>query len=223
MIVGPENKEDIMILAIGVGPGSPEYVTIRAKNEVASADIVAGFRPALEAVREYAKGKVIEIPSHSGEEEFLKYIAGKSGEKKCVFCFVGDPNFSASELLDKISVYDEVEIVPSISSVQIAASKAKVAFEDSIFISFHKGDPLDEIKQELLTRARENRNIILLPRPYDFMPEEIAGYLMQNGVSPDTEVNIYENLTLSNEKESYMSLKEIMGKFSDLCVMVMER
>ncbi len=212
-----------MILAIGVGPGSPEYLTVRARNEVASADIVAGFKPALETVREFAKGEVIEIPAHAGEVEFLKYIAGKSGEKKCVFCFTGDPNFSASELLDKIAIYDEVEIVPGISSVQIAASKAKVAFEDSIFISFHKGGSLEEIKRELLNRAKGNRNIILLPRPYDFMPEEIAGYLMQNGVSPDTEVIIYQNLTMSNEKESYQSLKEIKGKFSDLCVMVIKR
>jgi cobalt-precorrin-7 (C5)-methyltransferase len=212
-----------MILAIGVGPGSPEYLTIKAKNEVASADIVAGFKPALETVKDFTNGEVIEIPAHSGEAEYLKYMAGKSGEKKCVFCFTGDPNFSASELLDKIALYDDVEIVPGISSVQIAASKAKVAFEDSIFISFHKGGSLEEIKWELLNRVKGNRNIILLPRPYDFMPEEIAGYLMQNGVSPDTEVIIYQNLTMSNEEESYKSLKEIKGEFSDLCVMVIKR
>jgi len=212
-----------MILAIGVGPGSPEYVTIRAKNEVASADIVAGFRPALDAVREHIKGELIEIPSHSTEEEFLEYISRKSEDKKCVFCFTGDPNFSASELLDKIAVYDEVEIVPGISSVQIAAGKARIAFEDSIFISFHKGEAFEETKQELLTRARGNRNIILLPRPFDFMPEQIAGYLMQNGISPDREVIIYQNLTLSDEKESRMRLKEINGEYSDLCVIVIKR
>ncbi|MFC1900516.1 precorrin-6y C5,15-methyltransferase (decarboxylating) subunit CbiE [Chloroflexota bacterium] len=212
-----------MILAIGAGPGSSEYVTIRAKNEVASADIVAGFRPALDAVREYIRGEIIEIPSHSGEEEFLKYIGEQSRDKKCVFCFTGDPNFSASELLDKIAVYDEVELVPGISSVQVAASKARVAFEDSVFVSFHKGDAFEEIKRELLARVKETRNIILLPRPFDFMPEQIAGYLMQNGVSPDTEVIIYQNLTLDNEKEDCMKLKEIKGEFSDLCVMVIKR
>ncbi len=211
-----------MILAIGVGPGSPEYLTIRAKNEVASADMVAGFKPALDVVREHINGEVIEIPAHVGEAEFLKYIAGKSAEKKCVFCFTGDPNFSASELLDKMAIYDEVEIVPGISSVQIAAGKAGIAFEESIFISFHKGGSLEEMQKELLYRIKGNRNIILLPRPYDFMPEEIAGYLMQNGVRPDTEVIIYQNLTLRDEKESQLSLKNIRGEFSDLCIMVIK-
>jgi cobalt-precorrin-7 (C5)-methyltransferase len=212
-----------MILAIGVGPGSPEYLTIKAKNEIESADIVAGFKPALNAVKEFAKGEVIEIPSHAGEEEFLKYVADKSGDKKCVFCFTGDPNFSASELLDKIAHYDEVEILPGISSVQVAASKAKVAFEDSVFISFHKGGSMERGKRDLLNGIKEGKNIILLPRPYDFMPKEIAEYLMQNKISPDTKVIIYENLTMQNEKESLKSLKEIQGEFSDLCVMVIKR
>ena len=54
------------------------------------------------------------------------------------------------------------------------------------------------------------------------MPKEIAEYLIQNGVSPDTEVIIYENLTM-NEKESLKTLKEIQGEFSDLCVMVIKQ
>jgi len=211
-----------MILAIGVGPGSPEYLTIKAKNEVKSADLVVGFKPALNTVKEFAKGEVIEIPTHTKEDEFLKYVADKLGDKKCVFCFTGDPNFSGSQLLDKLALYDKVEILPGISSAQVAASKAKVAFEDSVFISFHKGGSIERGKRDLLSGIKEGKNIILFPRPYDFMPKEIAEYLMQNGVSPDTEVIIYENLTM-NEKESLKSLKEIQGEFSDLCVMVIKR
>ncbi|MFC1921548.1 cobalt-precorrin-7 (C(5))-methyltransferase, partial [Chloroflexota bacterium] len=86
-----------------------------------------------------------------------------------------------------------------------------------------KGDSFDEIKQELLVRVKENRDIILLPRPFDFMPGDIAGYLIQNGVNPDTKVVIYQNLTLKNEKETRMTLKEIKGEFSDLCVMLIKR
>jgi cobalt-precorrin-7 (C5)-methyltransferase len=213
-----------MILAVGVGPGSPEYVTVRGRNEVASADIVAGFKPALDAVRDCLKGEVIEIKTHTGEEEYLKRFAENSGEKKCVFCFVGDPNFSASELLEKIAVYGEVEIVPGISSAQVAAGKAGIAFENSIFISFHKGASFDEIKKELLKNVIEgSRNIILLPRPFDFMPEEIAGYLMENGADPDAGVIIFQNLTLENETEIRTTLGEVRGNFSDLCVMIIRK
>ncbi len=54
------------------------------------------------------------------------------------------------------------------------------------------------------------------------MPEEITKYLMGNGISPDTRVIIYENLTM-DEREHHKSLKEIEGEFSDLCIMVIKQ
>jgi len=112
--------------------------------------------------------------------------------------------------------------LPGVSSVQVAASKARVAFEDSAFISFHKRGSIEGQKRELLSRIKEEKDIILLPRPYDFMPQDIANYLMENGINPDTRVIIYENLTL-DEREHHKSLKEIEGEFSDLCIMVIKQ
>ena len=210
-----------MILAIGVGPGSPEYLTIRAKNEIESADIVAGFKPPLNTVKEFVRGEIVEV-DYASESELLKYIADKSNNKKCVFCCTGDPDFSDSQLLEKIALHTEIEILPGVSSVQVAASKARVAFENSTFISLHKRGSIEAQKSELLSRIKENKDVILLPRPYDFMPEEIAQYLMGNGISPDIRVIIYENLTM-DEREHHKSLKEIEGDFSDLCIMVIKQ
>ena len=211
-----------MIYVIGVGPGSPEYLTLKAKKEIESADIVAGFKPPLNTIRGFVRGEIVEIPDYAMESELLKYVADKSRNKKCVFCCTGDPNFSDSQLLKKIALLTEIEVLPGISSVQVAASKARVAFEMSAFISLHKSGPIKSQKRELLSRIKENKDVILLPRPYDFMPEEIALYLMENGISPDTRVIIYENLTM-DEREHHQSLKEIKGKFSDLCIMVIKR
>jgi cobalt-precorrin-7 (C5)-methyltransferase len=210
-----------MIYVIGVGPGSPEYLTLKAKNLVESADVVAGFKPALNTVKEFVHGEIVEI-DYSKESELLKYIVDKSHNKKCVFCCTGDPNFSDSQLLAKIAHHTEIEVLPGVSSVQVAASKARVAFEDSAFISFHKRGSIEAQKRELLSRLKENKNVILLPRPYDFMPEEIAKYLIGNGISPYTNVIIYENLTM-DEKEHYKSLQEIEGQFSDLCIIVIKQ
>jgi len=210
-----------MIYVIGVGPGSPEYLTLKAKSEIESADIVAGFRPALNTVKEFVRGEVVEV-DYASESELLKYIADKSHNQKCVFCCTGDPDFSDSQLLEKIALHTEIEILPGISSVQVAASKARVAFENLAFISFHKRGPIESPKRELLSRIKENKDVILLPRPYDFMPEEIAKYLMGNGISPDIRVIIYENLTM-DEREHHKSLKEIKGEFSDLCIMVIKQ
>jgi cobalt-precorrin-7 (C5)-methyltransferase len=210
-----------MIYVIGVGPGSPEYLTLKAKNEIESADVVAGFKPALNTVKKFIRGEIVEI-DYVKESELLKYIAEKSRTQKCVFCCTGDPDFSDSQLLEKIALHTEIEILPGISSVQLAASKARVAFEKLAFISLHKRGSIEGQKRELLSRIREKKDVILLPRPYDFMPEDIAEYLMENGIDPDTMVIIYENLTM-DEREHHKSLREIEGKFSDLCIMVIKQ
>ena len=64
-----------MILVIGVGPGSPEYLTAKAKNAIESADIVAGFKPALNTVKEFVHGEIVEI-DYAKEGGLLKYVAG---------------------------------------------------------------------------------------------------------------------------------------------------
>src|SRR5208283_5584945 len=103
-----------MILAVGVGPGAPEYLTQKAKQAIQSADIILGFKPSLNTVRGFIREgtEVFESPDHPNEEKYLKYMATKSKSKKCVVLFVGDPNFSGYEFVDKISRFDEVEIVP---------------------------------------------------------------------------------------------------------------
>jgi cobalt-precorrin-7 (C5)-methyltransferase len=210
-----------MIYVVGVGPGAPEYLTFKARDLVESADIVAGFGPPLKTVGEFIRGEKVEV-DYAGERKKLRYIAAQSRDNKCVFCCAGDPDFSDSQLLKKIADLTEIEIVPGVSSTQIAASRAKVAWEDSAFISLHKRGPIERRKMEMVRRIKEGKDVILLPRPWDFMPAEIAAFLIKNDVKPDTRVSIYENLTL-DEKEQHTLLKDVRGSFSDLCIMLIRR
>jgi precorrin-6y C5,15-methyltransferase (decarboxylating) CbiE subunit len=209
-----------MIYVIGVGPGAPEYLTLKAKTLVESADIVAGFKPPLDTVKDFVRGEVVAI-DYASESELLKYISNESRSKKCVFCCTGDPDFSDAQLLEKIALLTDIEVIPGVSSVQVAASKARVAFEHAAFISFHRRGSVESQKNELLSQIKESKDVIILPRPYDFMPEEIAAYLLKNGIDPDTRTIIYENLT-RDEKEHHQSLHKVKGEFRDLCIMVIK-
>ena len=74
----------------------------------------------------------------------------------------------------------------------------------------------------LLQAIRDGRNVIMLPRPWDFMPQQVAQFLQENGVDINrVNVDIYEFLTLQNEKITKNKLSNIEDKnYSDLCVMV---
>jgi precorrin-6y C5,15-methyltransferase (decarboxylating) CbiE subunit len=211
---------------VGVGPGDPEYVTIKATKLIERADYVAGFKQALQVVEKLIKGKMLII-DYTNEEEVLKLLASeeKAG-KRCVICSYGDPNFSDKQFVEKVkSVCMNVKVVPGISSVQVSCAKAGLAMEESIFITFHKSGPINNEREELLRVVKEgHRNAIVLPRPWDFMPKDIAKFLIDNGVAKNLEVTVYENLTLRDEKVHVCKLSDLLNtEHSDLSIIILKK
>ena len=212
-----------MITVVGVGPGAKEYLTEKAAFIVQKADIVAGWSHALKVVEDFIQGEKVEFTSYQTEGEDIACLAQEARNgKKCVICTVGDPNFSDRQLLEKIQKYDEIEIVPGISSVQVAAGLAQVFFEDTYFITFHKSGSIEGEKEELLEGIQKGKNLIFLPRPYDFMPQDIANFLIEHGVDAYLKVTIFENLTFRDERRIETTVGELRGKFSDLLIIVIK-
>lgn len=214
------------LFVVGVGPGSKEYITEKAKKIIKDADLVAGFTTAIIYCKDLINSKAeIVVLDYASEKPKLDMIAGRLKEsKKCVICCVGDVNFSDQQFIKKIRLAcGQIEVIPGISSVQIAAALAGLAMEDIRFITFHKSGTLEPEKMELIDALKKGRNIILLPRPWDFMPSDIAGFLIGSGISPKMRISVYENLTLENETVFNGNLEGLLGKdFSDLSVMVIE-
>ena len=213
------------VYAVGVGPGSPEYVTAKVAGLIRKATVVAGFQHSLKAVADLTRGKkVIPIPYKDQEATYRHIRDDLRSDDICVFTATGDPMFSDSEYLERLSRnFGIIEIIPGISSIQVAAAKANIPLEDIVLITFHVSGDIEEKKRKLLEAVRGGERVILLPRPWDFMPNEIARWLIINGVDGEKQCIIFEFLTLSNEKVTKSSLKDLMGlTFSDLSVMVMK-
>lgn len=208
---------------VGVGPGSPDYITERAKNVLQNSDIIIGYKHSLDVVRNILDGKDVRQITLKTQEEVYADVAKNLGNKTCSITFTGDPSFSESEIVDRlIEIFGHVEIVPGISSIQVAASRSKIPIDKSVLITFHITGSIEKEKQLLLQAIKDNRNVIMLPRPWDFMPQQVAQFLKENDV--DTSklyVDIYEFLTLDNEKVSKSKLSDIEDRdYSDLCVMI---
>ena len=211
---------------VGVGPGEPEYITLKAVKLIEGADYVTGFKQALQVVEKLVKGKTL-IMDYTNEGEVLKLLASEAkAGKKCVICCYGDPNFSDKQFVEKIkSVYMDVKVIPGISSVQVSCAKAGLAMEDSMFISLHKSGRINNEKEELLRVVKEgHRNAIVLSRPWDFMPKDIAKFLIDNGVTKNLEVTVHENLTLSDEIVHVCKLSDLLNtEHSDLSIIIIKK
>ena len=73
------------------------------------------------------------------------YHKMKDGEY-CSMPFTGDANFSESEVVDRLlEIFEDntVEIIPGISSIQVASSKSKIPLDKS-FASFHVSGDIEK-------------------------------------------------------------------------------
>ena len=217
------------VYAVGVGPGSSKYVTGIVKEIVQNCDIVIGYKYTLKTIEDLIVGKeVYEITMNDQEDSYQK-ILPELGDRTLVIPFTGDVNFSESEVVDRlIEIFGDVENIPGISSIQVAASKAKVPLDKSKVITMHVTTPIEDKKLELQKALIDGFSVVLVPRPWPkqpdkhFMPSEIAVYLREHNFETDKmKVHVYEAITTENETSFEGTVKELEGKeFSDLSVMV---
>lgn len=213
------------VVILGVGPGDSGYMTLRGVELVAQAEVVAGFKTVLATVDKWINGERL-VMDYKNQEEMLARVgvAFRAG-KRCVVCAAGDPSVSARELVERVQrACGEVEIMPGISSTQVAAALAGVPFEQTLFVTLHKRASSDDAVAELAATLKEGkRHVIALPRPFDLMPADIARLLLAEGVAPARAVRVFEELTRPGQRERGFTLAELsreQAPFSDLSVLV---
>ena len=217
------------VFAVGVGPGSPNYVTEIVRKIIVGADVVVGHKYTLDIISNLIQDKKVHIITMEDQEKTYQQIKNELEDEILVVPFTGDVNFSESEVVDRlIEIFGDVEIIPGISSIQVAASKAKIPLDKSKVITMHVTTSIEEKKLELQKAVVDGHNIILIPRPWPkdpkkhFMPSEIAFYLKKNGFdTSNIPVHVFESLTNGKEQTFTGSVQDLEGKeFSDLSVMV---
>ena len=217
------------IYAVGVGPGSPKYVTEIVKETILNCDIVVGYKYTLKTIEDLILGKEIYEINMNNQEESYQKILPQIGNRSLVIPFTGDVNFSESEVVDRlIEIFGEIEVIPGISSIQVAASNARVPLDKSKIITMHVTTSIEEKKLELQKALIDGYSVILVPRPWpkqpdkQFMPSDIAKYLKNNGFDTGSmKVHVFEALTTENETSFIGTVKDLEEKeFSDLSIMV---
>ena len=217
------------IYAVGVGPGSPKYVTEIVRDIVQNCDIVIGYKYTLKTIEYLIEGKEIHEITMNDQEDSYQKILPELGDRTLVIPFTGDVNFSESEVVDRlIEIFGKIEIVPGISSIQVAASRAKIPLDKSKVITMHVTTSIEDKKLELQKALIDGFSVVLVPRPWPkqpdkhFMQSEIAVYLREHYFdTAKMKVHVFEAITTEYETSFVGTVKDLEGKeFSDLSVMV---
>ena len=222
----------MQVFAVGVGPGSPRYITDVVKEIILYSDIIIGYKYTLQTIERLLVYKEVHEITMQDQEEVYQKVAKTLGDKTLVVPFTGDVNFSESEVVDRlIEIFGDVQIIPGISSIQVAASKARVPLDKSKVITMHITTSIEEKKIELQKALLDGYSVVLVPRPWPkdpakhFMQSEIAFYLKNHGFDTSKiKVHVFEFLTTEKETSFVGVVKDLEGRqFSDLSVMVFDQ
>ncbi|WP_306057465.1 cobalt-precorrin-7 (C(5))-methyltransferase [Natronococcus wangiae] len=234
-----DEEADDPVYAVGVGPGNPEFLTPRGRRAIREADVVVGFTTVVEFVEDYTDADLLTCgykDEAAALEEFGERVA--AGERGTAVA-MGDPNHSGYQFVGKVQDAAEsaaperpVRVVPGISSLQMAASRARTPMEDAEFVTLHKsGDLAADMNR--LAEAVHDRHLLVLPRPFDRMPGDIAAFLLERGAEPDLEALVLEKLTHEDEEIHRFTLSELSAHaggdgredtpFSDLVVLAVRQ
>jgi cobalt-precorrin-7 (C5)-methyltransferase len=208
---GPElpNAAD-PVHAVGIGPGNPGYLTPRGERAISEADVVVGFETVVGFVADRTDADLLTC-GYRDEGATLGAFAERVADGDTgTAVLMGDPNHSGYQFVGKVqaAVESPVRVLPGISSLQVAASRARTPMEETEFVTLHKSGDIKSDCQRLRANVGE-RHLLILPRPYDMMPTDISAHLLDAGAAPSLSTLVFERLTHDDEEITRTTLGEL--------------
>ena len=206
------------IYIVGIGPGSSEYLTKKAIDTVKSSDYTVGSTRAIELFDDVKNTIAFNVKELVGTLEKGVDLAIKGNVVSILS--TGDPGFSGV-LNTVLRISDEkefkkenIEVIPGISSLQLAAAKCHIQWDNANVMTFHGRENIEEI----LPVINNGKVTIALPSR---KVKDMAQFLLDNGVEASRKVVVCERLSYPDEKIVESTLKDIANsEFTYMCIMI---
>ncbi|NJD78473.1 MAG: cobalt-precorrin-7 (C(5))-methyltransferase [Candidatus Methanoperedens sp.] len=187
---------------VGVGAG-PNLLTGEAISAIENATVIFGSKRAIELAKEHIRCKTWEITDYTLD----------SLPKEAVVLSTGDPMLSG---LGKFARTGD-EVIPGISSMQIACSRLHLDISSISIITAHSRD-LNAAKKRLVTGLRSGKKVFFIPDPA-FGVNELAGLLKSECLTRN--ISVCERLAYTDERIVTGSTEKPPAAESDLyCIVI---
>ncbi|MFQ5957631.1 MAG: precorrin-6y C5,15-methyltransferase (decarboxylating) subunit CbiE [Candidatus Brocadiales bacterium] len=193
---------------IGCGPGALGYMTLMGLKRIQDADVMVGSRRLLNLFPEVKAEKLILGKNYRA---LLTKIERLSSRKKVVVLVSGDPGFfSYARLVITRLGKENCDIIPGISSIQLAFSSIGLHWSDAHFVSLHgRKTELDN-----LVEIAKTHNKVAVLNDAAVSPKLVCHALQRGGVK-EKKVYLCENLSLDNENIKEYNLSSLAKVNSD--------
>ena len=208
------------IYIIGIGPGASEYLTKKAIDTVKMSDYTVGSTRAIELFDDVQNKLAFNVKELLDTLEKGVQLA-VDGNVVSILS-TGDPGFSGV-LNTVLRISDEkdfpkenIEVIPGISSLQLAAARCHIQWDNANVMTFHGRENIDDI----LPVINNGKKTIALPSR---KVKDMAQFLLDNGVEKDRKVTVCERLSYPDERIVNATLEDIANsEFTYMCIMVID-
>ncbi len=202
------------VTIVGCGPGSKKYLTGYVMQHIIHAEVLIGSRRLLSM---FPDADVDTYVLSNNYKLLITRIVSLRKKKRIVVLVSGDPGFfSYSKLIvDKIGI-ENCEVIPGISSVQLAFAKIGRTWNDACFMSLHgRSGKLASVVKKIT----ENEKVAVLTDNANNV-KLIARKLLEIGLK-DKKIYVCENLSLDNERIRVFDVTSILKiRVRDLNVII---
>jgi len=202
------------IFIVGIGEDGLAGLTEQARRLIAEADLLVGENNTLAFVPPGKAERVVIGP----DLELAASLLGSAQGRNVVVLAVGDPLFYgiARFLCDRLGK-DRFEVIPHVSTMQMAFARVKESWEDALLTNLAGRD-----MGMLLEQIRVADKVGLFTSD-EWPPGAVAKFLLDAKVDYFT-AYVCENLGAPDERVTRGELTEIVGhEFSALNVMILVR
>ena len=189
---------DNKIIVAGIGPGGEDYITPAALKKIRSAKFLVGGQRAL---KDFSDASQITCPITRDLDAPINFIREKILLGEVVVMVSGDPGYySILDLLRKTFPPESIEVIPSVSAMQLAFAKLALPWHNATLLSFHGRQPA---RSDLKYSAGK---VLGLLTDKHFNSSTVSKILIDCGWSGDSSVTICARLSYPDEKIFTMTL-----------------
>ena len=202
------------VYIIGIGEDGQAGLTERARSLIENAEILIGENHTLALI---PPGNSERIVLGTDPEAAVAKIREAVG-KRVVVLAVGDPLFYgvARFLFDRLG-QDRFEVIPHVSTMQLAFARVKESWEDA-FLTNLAGRDITTVLEQIRVADK-----VGLFTTEVWTPSAIAKALLESGIDYFT-AYVCENLGAPDERVTRCDLAELVGQeFAPLNVMILVR
>ena len=190
------------LVIVGCGPGSPQYVTLAAREAAAGADVLVGGRRLLQLFPDSSAERIVVETDISA---VLEQIAARRGAGRRVAILVsGDPGlYSLAQNVIRRFGRKSCDVLPAVSSVQIAFARLGMDWADARILSAHGRMP--EVQADELAGTDK---IAILAGTREAQRWSAA---MAAAIEASHAAYLAENLTLDDERFRQVTAEQLAG------------